>query len=108
MEAIAAVFVAEGEYLSGQELGVLGGCGGSVGQQPDLGEADLQQLRPEPVFPGPQDGGDGQRIVKLVGAWQADQRQHIGGSAGGDEPDPGGWQRAEDLLALSVAQVLVL
>lgn len=81
--------------LGGDALGMLDAARGPGDQQADPGEADLQEPGAEPVLPGTQDSGDGQRIIETVGrAGPADQRQDPARrrrprpAAGGD-PMPG-------------------
>jgi hypothetical protein len=60
-EVVRAALVAEGVVLGGHVLRSLDGARRPSGQQPDLGEADLQQPGAEPVLSRAQHGGDQRR-----------------------------------------------
>src|SRR5437773_2969982 len=108
-QSLPPALVAEREMLGSKTLGGLGVARRPLGQQPYLGSGtDAQEPRPESRLPGAEDSRDRQRTWQPVRTGPANQRQHIGGPAGGDEPDTRRRQRPEDLAEPGHAQLAVL
>lgn len=85
--ATQRAFVAESKLLGGKALRGLMAARGAFDEEPDLGKPDFQQPGTEPFFPRAQNRGDRQcRVQAIDRPIPTDQRQHIGGTTGGNQP----------------------